>query len=201
MESSTISSGVGIVWRVLGVAGAVAVTVALAGAAGPRPAAEGVTGPPAGDDGAQALLWVDGVKNAYPRWSRDSSRVLYESDRSGRWQLFLMNEDGSHDRRITDGRFDDELPDWSPDNTSIAFVSDRAGNQDIYVMRADGSGLRRITRPPSPSSDGRPSVSPDGRRILFNRQVDETIGIFVIDLPGGDVAPSGTTQSVNDSIT
>ena len=35
----------------------------------------------------------------------------------------------------------------------------------IYVMNADGSGKRNLTR--NPAQDGRPSWSPDERRIAF----------------------------------
>jgi Tol biopolymer transport system component len=49
-------------------------------------------------------------------------------------------------------------------------------------MKSDGTGVRQLTFPEAPFSDARPSVSYDGRRIVFNRQKGETIGIFVTDL-------------------
>ena len=45
-------------------------------------------------------------------------------------------------------------------------------------MRSDGSDVRRITFPEPPLYDARPDISIDGRRIVFNRQDDTTIGIF-----------------------
>src|SRR5664279_931222 len=95
-------------------------------------------GPP--PESAKQILWVEGAKNAYPRWSKDGARILYESNRTGKWQLHVMDRDGSRDHAITSGSADNQLPDWSPDNAWIAFTSNRDGNDEIYVMREDGTG-------------------------------------------------------------
>ena len=116
------------------------------------------------------ILRVEGVKNAYPRWSKDGSRILYESNRTGKWRLHVMDADGSHDRALTPGTADDQLPDWSPDNSWIAFTSNRDGNDEIYVMREDGTGLRNLSN--SPARDIHPYWSPDGAWILFNSARD-----------------------------
>ena len=48
----------------------------------------------------------------------------------------------------------------------ITFMSDREDDQhDIYIMKADGTDVRRLTR----SGGQRPKWSPDGRRILHDR--------------------------------
>jgi len=116
------------------------------------------------------VLWVEGVKNAYPRWSKDGARILYESNRTGKWQLYVMDADGSHDQQLTIGPYDNQLPDWSPDNAWIAFVSNRDGNDEVYVMRMDGSGLRNLTN--SPAREIHPYFSPDGAWVLFNSDRD-----------------------------
>ncbi len=133
---------------------------------------------------ARQILWVDGVKNAYPRWSKDGARILYESNRTGKWQLFVMDADGSHDHAITTGSADNQLPDWSPDNAWIAFVSNRDGNDEIYVMRTGGTGLRNLSN--SPARDIHPYWSPDGSWILFNSDRDGgTLQLY-------EVRPDGT---------
>lgn len=140
----------------------------------------------AGEAPAQArqILWVDGVKNAYPRWSKDGARILYESNRTGKWQLYVMGADGTHDRALTNGNADNQLPDWSPDNAWVAFVSNRDGNDEIYVMREDGTGLRNLSN--SPARDIHPYWSPDGAWILFNSDRDgKTLQLY-------EVRPDGT---------
>ena len=60
-------------------------------------AAAGTEGkPPRTGSEPRTILWEEGVKNAYPRWSKDASRILYQSNKSGKWQLFVMDRDGSH---------------------------------------------------------------------------------------------------------
>ncbi len=166
-------------------AGGIAAVMMSAGFVGAQATAT-ASEPPVSGDGAEALVWVEGVKNAYPRWSRDGARILYESNRSGLWQLHVMDADGTHDRTISDGQANDELPDWSPDNRRIAFVSDRGGDKDVYVMDADGRNVRNLTR--NPALDIHPYWSPDGRWILFNSTRDaDRLQLYEVRPDGSDV--------------
>jgi dipeptidyl aminopeptidase/acylaminoacyl peptidase len=131
----------------------------------------------------RTLVWQPGVKNAYPRWSKDGKSILFQSNRAGKWQLFVMDADGSSTRALTHGEANDNFPDWSPDNTSIAFVSDRDGDEEIYVMRADGTGARNLSS--DPARDIHPYWSPDGKSILFNSTRDATrLQIYEVSADG-----------------
>src|SRR5262245_20938300 len=54
--------------------------------------------------------------------------------------IYVMNPDGTGERRLTDQRGHDSFPAWSPDGQRIAFTSrrnvDGKVNTDIYVMDA-----------------------------------------------------------------
>lgn len=130
------------------------------------------------------VLWQEGIENAYPRASADGSKILFQSNRSGNWQLYTMNADGSDVRQITQGDHNYNFPDWSPDNRKVAFTSDRDGNEEIYVMNLDGSGLTRLTN--SPARDIHPYFSPDGKSLLFNssRDAENSFEIYQTDLSG-----------------
>jgi Tol biopolymer transport system component len=129
------------------------------------------------------ILWVEGEKNAYPRWSRDGSRILFQSDRSGTWQIYVMDGDGSNRERLTSGDCNNKYHSWSPDNSAIAFVSDCDGNEDIFVMDSSGGNLRNLSN--HPARDIHPYWSQDGQKILFNSDRNEDLlQIYEISIDG-----------------
>jgi Tol biopolymer transport system component len=135
--------------------------------------------PPPGDP--TVLLHEPGVENAYPRLSNDGRRILYQSNRTGNWQLFIMDIESAEQRRLTNDTFNNNFVDWSADNEWIAFVSDRDGNEELYRMRTDGTGLERLTD--HPERDIHPYFSPDGKYLLFNSTRDNgSLDVYRLDL-------------------
>ncbi|MBK7140579.1 MAG: PD40 domain-containing protein [bacterium] len=161
-----------------------------------------VAGPSAQTDDAinqlteKEILRVQGVENAYARWSADGRTILFQSNRAGHWQLFVMNADGSNQRCITPDSTNSNFPDWSTEHQLIAFVSDRNGNEEIYVMRLDGSGVKRLTN--DAGRDIHPYLSPDGRTILFNSNRDNpnSFDIYQIGVDGTELRRLTETADV-----
>ena len=113
------------------------------------------------------------------------AQIAFVSDREGHsWDIYVMDDDGGNQRRLTDNLHDDECPSWSPDGEHIAFSSEKDGNFDIYVMEADGGNPRRLTN--HPEDDWYSSWSPDGKRIAFTSDRDRSFEIYVIDADGGN---------------
>ena len=108
-----------------------------------------------------------------PAWSPDASQIAFSSARSGSFDLFVMDADGTDTRRLTSGKQDDSHPTWSSDGARLAF--EREG--DIYVTGVDGSGLRRISE--TTVEEREPSWSPDGSLIAY---VQRTPGTAVREL-------------------
>ena len=117
--------------------------------------------------------------------------LLFVSTRDGDYAIFEMNADGSAQHRLTPREVGDVTstrrlffqvnPAWSPDATRIAFASQRSSSFDVYVMNADGTGTRRLTS--GKGNDSHPTWSPDGRRLVFDRDGD----IFAMNADGTDV--------------
>jgi TolB protein len=85
------------------------------------------------------------VKDQVPDWSPDGTRIAFESGSSPAGRIFVMNADGSNQRKLTTGPGDDFGTAWSPDGDQIAFVRDFGqGNRSVYVMRADGQGQHAV---------------------------------------------------------
>jgi TolB protein len=141
----------------------------------------------------QRAIKLTNIETSYPHWSPDGTRLVYQSNRTGNSEIYIMNADGTGAVRLTDHPAVDENPAWSPDGTRIAFRSYRDGNAEIYSMAIDGSDLRNLTR--HPADDIHPYWSPDGSRILFNsnRRVDAAgrpvLTIFSMRADGSDVRP------------
>ena len=130
---------------------------------------------------------LTGVENAFPSWSPDGSKVVFQSNRTGEWHLYTMAADGSDVRDLTPSMKDCRNPSFSPDGSKIVFYSAATGNDEIYVMKADGSGATNLTK--NPASDIHPHWSPDGSKIIFNSLRDDPKGydVYLMNADGTGV--------------
>jgi TolB protein len=97
-----------------------------------------------------------------------TAKIAFASNRSGNWEIYVMNPDGSQQERLTQNNARDFSPVWSPDGEQILFVSNRDGVSDLYVMDADGKRVRRVFRKLALRIE--PTWSPDGERIAFHAE-------------------------------
>ena len=68
-------------------------------------------------------------------------------------------------------------------NTKVAFVGTRSGKKEIYTCDADGSNLVQLTHDNAISVG--PSLSPDGRRLLYTGYQSGYADVYEIDLGSG----------------
>ena len=132
------------------------------------------------------------VTGASTSMDGSAARIVFTSDRDGKYQLYLMNADGSGVTRLTTNTAQDLFPRMSRDGRRILFTSDRDGNEEIYVMTGDGSAPTRLTN--NPASDQDADWSPDERQIVFTTFRDGgNPEIYVMNADG-----SGQTRLTND---
>ena len=118
-------------------------------------------------------LTNDSATVALPVFVRpNGEQIVFQSNRGGRPQLYIINRDGTGRRQLTTGEVPNIQPDVSPDGRRILFVSLRqppggSRNYDVWEMNLDGTGERRLTTSPRPEDT--PHYAPDGRAFYYLR--------------------------------
>lgn len=125
------------------------------------------------------------------------TEVTYISDRSGAREIWLMDYDGSNQRRITSLGSITLNPDWSPDAERIVYTSFVRGTSDIYISSRRGGGRVRLDT--GVGLNVSPAFSPDGSRIAFVGSVQGNPDIYVMSASGGNVRRLTTTSSVEST--
>jgi Tol biopolymer transport system component len=121
-----------------------------------------------------------------PAVSPDGRRMAFVSDRSGDWQVWVADADGSSAVKLTSMGFR-SIPgflSWSPDGASIAFMGDPEGRPDVIVVPASG-GRPRILSAKLPMA-ALPSFSRDGRWIYFCQMQGTVRQVWKMPAAGGE---------------
>jgi Tol biopolymer transport system component len=144
------------------------------------------------DDGTHRTpITHNAATNTAPAWSPDGQRIAFVSrlrdliDPLGfNDDVFVVDVDGSHLRRLTYGGTQEYYPAWSPDGQRIAYTSGRDGSSELYVMDADGGETRQLTA--NGSFNYAPAWSPDGAQIAFVSNVGGNDDVYVMNADGTD---------------
>jgi len=73
--------------------------------------------------GAPRQITHDGENNQRPRWSPDSKRIAYVSDRSGSSEIWLMDPDGASAKQVTNVHTEADGVLFSGDGKNLLFAS------------------------------------------------------------------------------
>ncbi|HQV68703.1 MAG TPA: S9 family peptidase [Thermoflexales bacterium] len=142
-------------------------------------------------DGLWPELVVQGWERSHNHIvSPDGRRVAFYLDRNGHTDLWVANTDGSgFPQQITLNRphsnwWEEEPAAWTPDSHHLVYGAyDEYDVSHLYVVSADGGQPRQLTQLSTDASE--PSVSPDGRYVVFSAERNGTTQIGVVPLDGG----------------
>ena len=115
-------------------------------------------------DGANLVnLTGDSAESdSHPDWSPDGTQIVFNSWRSGKAEIYIMQADGSGVRQLTEGMEDNQEPKWSPDGKWIAYHCSQTGETRIGVVSLDGqpagepiAGTMPVWSPANPDGEAR----------------------------------------------
>ncbi len=119
-----------------------------------------------------------------PRFSPDGTKIAFQSTRSGSYEIWVSNADGSNPLKLTS--YNGPLtgsPRWSLDGQEIVYDSRPNGNADIFAVGANGGLPRHLTY--DKSDEVMPSFSRDGRWIYFASDRGGAWNIWKMPAQGG----------------
>jgi sugar lactone lactonase YvrE len=119
-------------------------------------------------------------------------KIAFSSNREGSFDIYLMNANGSEQRRLTNNQRQNFFPKVSPDGKIILYLSinNETRVQNLYRMSADGSEDKLLFK----DVTGPASWSPDGRQFTFVMgSKPEKLEIYIANADG-----SGKKRLTND---
>lgn len=106
-----------------------------------------------------------------------SGKIAYVSDnnKSGYYQVFVMNEDGTGKKQLTDMATDCYFPKWSPDGSKIVF-----NTEDGRIFYIADVNTDTPADPYYVFSGEHPSYDSDGETIFFNSDYEGGLTIYAM---------------------
>ena len=133
-----------------------------------------------------------------PRWSPDGTRLTYWRDpyKNGKptgTAVFVIDADGTNERRLTDPEMFAGEADWSPDGEWIVFDTYPLNEfqccqvSNLYRVHPDGSGMEQLTHYAADDLRAtQPRYTPDGRWIVFTAVTPSSRDLWAIPAEGGE---------------
>ena len=125
------------------------------------------------------------------------TQIAFVSSRDGNKEIYLMDYDGSNQRRITYHNTITICPDWSPDNERIVYTSFSRGTSDLYIVNRRGGGRIRLNTGVNLNTS--PTFSPDGKDIAFVGSVSGNPDIYLIGADGKNIRRLTTSNSIEST--
>lgn len=120
-----------------------------------------------------------------PAWSPDGSRIAFETDRAGNWDVYLLDLNDDQAIALTRRGEDERHPTWSPDGERIAFVDVGAAHSVLFVLDVASRSARSVAGVRGEALF--PAWSPDGREIAFTQGYRESFRL--LNLVIGEIEP------------
>ena len=137
------------------------------------------------------LKFVNGTPGVF------MSQIAFASNRSGFWEVYLMDWDGANQRRITNHGSLSILPSWSPDNERMVYTSFGNGTSDLYIVNRRGGGRTRLRT--NVGLNVSATFSPVGNDIAFVGSINGNPDIYVMRDDGTNIRRLTSSNSIEST--
>ncbi|MFL5548628.1 MAG: Ig-like domain-containing protein [Gemmatimonadales bacterium] len=131
---------------------------------------------------AMLPVLVDSATNIQAAPGPERTRVAFSSNRTGSFDLYLMDADGQRLRRLTSSSGGEGEPAWTPDGGHIVYTATTGTATQVWIVNADGGDNRQLTT--ASGGNHSPSVSPDGRTIAFVSARSGNHAVYTMNIDG-----------------
>ncbi|NNF05425.1 MAG: protein kinase, partial [Candidatus Eisenbacteria bacterium] len=149
---------------------------------------------PTGDPEVWVLDLIRGVRSRLtpsasysierPIWSPAGDRILYVSVKSGTWDLFIRNADGSgEEESFLASEYDKTPLDWQGDQ--VLYWVDSNVEGAMLVIYDISTGESNLLYKHTGSDRPRPRFSPDGKYLLYDTIESDRSEVILYQLEGG----------------
>ena len=120
----------------------------------------------------------------YASYTPDGRTILFESNRDGNWNIYLMDADGSNVKKLSKGKSNNRRARWHPNGKMILFESDRSGKFELYTLHLEHMQVNQLTT----FDAAQPlfgDYAPDGETIAISlKESDDKSNIVIINMKG-----------------
>lgn len=92
----------------------------------------------------RALTGTPRLQDKDAAWSPDGTTIAYVSERSGWYEVYLVDATGGEDRRLTHGDADFGELEWDPDGRRLAATRTRRGHRDLVTIDAASGAVTEV---------------------------------------------------------
>ncbi|MCW5878666.1 MAG: PD40 domain-containing protein [Anaerolineales bacterium] len=127
--------------------------------------------------GLSAGDWDD----AQPAASPGGGQLAFTSNRSGNWDLYVMELSSGQTSRLSDDAAHDGNPSWSPGGDWLAYEHDLGGNLEIFMRPLDAS-VDPVPLSNHAAADFEPAWRPGEQQIAFVSARSGLAQLWLLDL-------------------